>query len=371
MNTRIDTLRKQLAHIAQADYDSAHGLPATFYTDADWDKHEREHLFARSWLCAGRVEQFSAPGDYLALSLAGEPVLVVRDETGKLRALSNVCRHRGTVLVDGTGNSRRFTCPYHHWVYDSQGSLLAAPGIPARADFDPANCRLPEFACVEWLGFVLVNLDPLAKAPHTNLESLLPLIGNYHLEAMTLGYSAEAVWPVNWKSLLENYMEGYHLTPLHRDTLHKVNPSRLCRHVPAGDDWFAYQVGFSTRVDDEQLGDPDLSDDERNTCVMVAIPPGFAIGIGSDYSSYLCLEPRDADNVHVRTGLIFHGKEWDEASVTQAVKLFDETMDEDKAVLMRVRDGLHSARFQPGPLAPAPLEGTLLDFYRWMSRNLP
>ncbi|NIU11190.1 MAG: Rieske (2Fe-2S) protein, partial [Phycisphaerae bacterium] len=100
-------------------------LPAAFYTSPEFLELELEQLFRRQWVCLGRIEEIAQAGDYFATELAGEPLLVVRSAAdNKVRVLSNVCRHRGMVLTEGSGNARHFLCPYHAWTYDSQGRLL-------------------------------------------------------------------------------------------------------------------------------------------------------------------------------------------------------------------------------------------------------
>jgi phenylpropionate dioxygenase-like ring-hydroxylating dioxygenase large terminal subunit len=107
-----------------------------------------------------------------------------------------------------------------------------------------------------------------------------------------------------------------------------------------------------------------------DTCVMFAVPPGLTVGIGSDYSSFLCIQPRGPDRVWVKMGLIFHGDRWSETEIENAVRLFKDTMEEDKAVLVQVQQGLQSSLYQPGPLANKDLEGTIWDFHQYLSRNV-
>lgn len=362
--------RRILRRIRGQDHAQAFALPGAFYTDPQWLQVELDELFRREWFCVGRVDELARPGDYFCYDHVGEPLLLVHGMDGEVRALANVCRHRGTVVASGSGNCKKFLCPYHHWAYDTSGRLLNAPGLESRADFAPGECRLRQLACRVWLGFVFVNLDPAAPDFSPELEPLRRLIGNYHLESMQLRYQADEVWDCNWKSLLENYMEGYHLTPLHRDTLHKVNPSRLCKHLPPGERHFGYSVGFSARLPADRIGHPDLGEAEMDTCIMAAVPPAFAIGIGSDYSSFLCLQPLAPSRVRVKMGLIFYGEAFSESDVDNAIRLFRETMDEDKQVLLRVQQGLASSHYEPGPLAAPPLEGTIWDFYQYLARRL-
>jgi len=364
------SLRERLRGIVGVEYERGYALPGAFYTDPDWLQVERNELFLRDWFCVGRAEEVSRPGDYFCFDQVGEPILVVHGRDGAIRALANVCRHRGTVVASGSGNCKKFLCPYHHWAYDTSGQLLNAPHMESHQDFAIEDCRLKPLGCEIWQGFVFVNLDADAPSLQPELEPLEKIIGNYHLEQMSQRYVADEIWNTNWKCLLENFMEGYHLTPLHRETLHKVNPSRLCSHLPPGPRHFGYSVGFTSRLPADRIGHPDLSDTEMDTCIMFALPPGLAVGIGSDYSSFLCLRPLSPSQVSVKMGLIFHGEHWTDADIENAIELFQHTMDEDKQVLMRVQQGLASRSYQPGPLSARNLEGTIWDFYQYLGRSL-
>jgi choline monooxygenase len=351
-------------------YDRAWAMPSTFYTDESLLALEREQLFGREWICVGRREELAERGDFMALDIGTEPVVVVHGADGQIRAFSNVCRHRGMPLAAGKGNGKGLMCPYHHWSYDTLGRLIAAPRMPARPDFDVRSCRLPGFALEEWLGFLFVCLapDPPPLAPR--LAGIEALVRPYHLEQTTVRYLADEVWPTNWKNVLENFMEGYHLSTLHQATLHLVNPTRLCRHVPAEDAYFAYQVGFVPEMQRERRGHPDLTDPQLDDCVMFAVPPGLAVGCASDYSSFICFQPESIDRVRVKLGLIFYGPDWPQATVDWAVELFRNTMAEDKTVLVELGRGRRSRHYSRGPLAPAPFEGPILDFYRYVNRVL-
>ncbi len=351
-------------------YDQAWTMPKSYYTDPDVLAIERQRLFGNEWICIGRVDEIAKPGDYMTFQLCDEPLIAVRGEDGKIRVLSNVCRHRGALLAEGRGNGHRLVCPYHHWSYDLEGKLAGAPRMDAHKAFDKTACRLPEFAGEEWHGFLFANLsgNPPPLAPR--LAGLAQLIRNYHMEEMKLRYVADEIWHTNWKCLIENFMEGYHLSPLHKTTLHPVNPTKLCTHFPAGDAYFGYNAGYSPDLPRSQKGHPDLANAEADNCVMFAIPPGLVSGCGGDYSSFICVQPESTNRVRAKMGLIFYGEGWPQSSVDHAVKLFNDTMAEDKTVLVDLMRGMASKYHARGPLAPADFEGPVLDFYRYYSRRL-
>ena len=365
-----EELSEALRRSEEFDYDEAWSMSRTYYTDPDLLVREQAHLFATEWICIGRAEEVAEPGSFMSFRLCDEPLVAVRGEDRRVRVFSNVCRHRGTLLTEGRGRHNRIVCPYHHWSYDLEGRLAAAPHMAAHKSFDPESCRLPEFATEEWHGFLFVNLgeDPPPLAPQ--LEGLDGLIRNYHMEEMRLRYVADEVWHTNWKCLIENFMEGYHLSPLHRTTLHPINPTRLCSHFPAEDAYFGYNAGYSPELERSTRGHPDLTEAEIGNCVMFAVPPGLVSGCGGDYSSFICVQPESVERVRAKLGLIFYGEDWSEDAVASAVKVFNDTMAEDKTVLTRIMDGMASAHHEAGPLAPAQFEGPVLDFYRYYSRRM-
>ena len=366
----LEALGAALKRSETLDYDQAWSMPKSYYIDPEVLAIERDRLFGREWICIGRGEELPSPGDFMTFQLCDEPLVAVRGDDGKIRILSNVCRHRGALLAEGRGNGQRLVCPYHHWSYDLEGRLAGAPRMEPHKSFDKSSCRLPEFAGEEWQGFLFANLskNPPPLAPR--LAGLEGLVHNYHLEQQKLRYVADEVWHTNWKCLIENFMEGYHLSPLHRTTLHPVNPTRLCTHFEAGDAYFGYNAGYSPDLARSTRGHPDLSEAEVHNCVMFAVPPGLVSGCGGDYSSFICVQPESNDRVRAKMGLIFYGDGWTGALVDHAVKLFNDTMAEDKTVLVDLMKGMASKHHAAGPLAPADFEGPVLDFYRYYSRRM-
>ena len=116
-----EELRDTRAPLAQATH-----LPAYYYTSPEILELEKEKLFFKDWLIVGRVEEWPNPGDYRAMEIVGEPIVITRNKDGELKAFANVCRHRGVAVAIGQGNTKEFLCPYHAWVYDLDGGLVSA-----------------------------------------------------------------------------------------------------------------------------------------------------------------------------------------------------------------------------------------------------
>ena len=351
-------------------YDDARAMPGAFYLSADVLDLETRHLFRDAWTCVGRADEIPSAGDYLTYDILDEPVVAIRGEDGEVRALSNVCRHRAMPLLKDTGRAKRLVCPYHAWTYDSTGQLIGAPHIADHPTFDKRECRLPQFACEVWHGFIFVNTNPDAASISDRLEPLSKRIAPYHFEDMQTRFIGWEVWNTNWKLLVENFMEGYHLTHLHARGLGDVTPTGLCEHFEPGDGYFGYNVGFAPGMNRKRIGHADLTREQIDTCVMAAVTPNLLIGGASDACSFLCVEPKTPETVRVRLAMFFHEDYGTDEDIDWSLELFDRTMAEDKIVLNELGRGLRSAHYTPGPLAPAAFEGCVRDLHRYVAGKL-
>lgn len=196
---------------------SAAALPSEWYTDPSVFHRELELIFERSWQCIGIADALSAPGDHITGQVGRVPVVVVRDEAGRLRAFVNVCLHRCSVIVEGAGNSRTLQCPYHAWAYDLDGRLIAAPRFKDEPGFELSDFRLEEVGITCLGPFVMVNLDRSAP-PLTEvldgLEERMAADGMRFDGLVHVGHW-ESEQASNWKVLVENFNECYHCPVAH------------------------------------------------------------------------------------------------------------------------------------------------------------
>ena len=208
------------------DAEHATALARECYVDPAFFDWEVERIMKPGWHAVARSNQLPNAGDYRSVDLFGEPIVVVRDGAGRLRAYSRVCRHRAFLIVEGDGNTKRFVCPYHRWAYDLEGELKAAPLMEEVDGFERKDYRLPELRLEEWLGFVLVSLDPSAESLLPGLAPLSDLLAPHGpsdlVTADTLVYDS----PWNWKVMVDNFIESYHHLGPHSENLHRTNPAK-------------------------------------------------------------------------------------------------------------------------------------------------
>ncbi len=214
-----ENMLKEVAQTRAALLESKH-LPGWFYTSPELFQHEIDTIFMKEWICVGRAEEFSNPGDYQAIRIAGEPLLICRDNSGKMNAFRNVCVHRGVEIATGEGNLSKFTCPYHAWVYDLEGKLLGAPHTKELQVFDVASCKLPSVHIDEWGGYLFVNFDPDCQslADYLDEDDIREFAAFLQPENTRLSNKFVVDVPCNWKFVPENLMDMYHVGVIHKET---------------------------------------------------------------------------------------------------------------------------------------------------------
>ncbi len=192
-------------------------LEPRLYTDAALLEAEQELIFERTWQLAGHVSSLPRAGSYITASAGTQPVLVVRDEHGELRAYRNVCRHRASRLLSGSGQCKAaIRCRYHGWTYRLDGSLIGVPeGMAFGERLDKSALGLMPARVEEMCGLVFVNLDADAT-PLADLVGDLPQrLAPYRIETLRPFAPADGSQPANWKVIADNYIEGYHIPIAH------------------------------------------------------------------------------------------------------------------------------------------------------------
>ena len=193
-------------------------LPPHYYTSPEILALEKEKLFFRDWLIVGRVEEWAKPGDFKTIEICDEPVIVCRNNANELKAFANVCRHRGVAVAAGAGNAKEFSCPYHAWIYDLDGKLVA-PSRPRGIALNAARDRqLPPIKLDTWGGFVFINFDEKAPplADYLDADNYRAAVAYVKPEETILVDTLDYVLDCNWKLVPENLADIYHVEVIHR-----------------------------------------------------------------------------------------------------------------------------------------------------------
>jgi choline monooxygenase len=198
-----------------ADIAQAWTLPASLYTDANVFREEKEKLFARTWQVVGHASQVANAGDYFTTELIGEPLVFVRGLDGQLRGFYNVCRHRAGPPAEGCGSRKLFRCGYHGWTYGLDGALINATEIEGVQGFRAEDFALVPVRTEEWFNLVFVNLDSEAPPLREALGELPRQAEKFPFAGMKLFERRTYDMKCNWKTYVDNYLEGYHLPSVH------------------------------------------------------------------------------------------------------------------------------------------------------------
>lgn len=275
--------------------------PIDHYTSQERFDLERKHIFRRVPTAVAHASEVSTPGDFLRREVAGLPILITRDKTGKVNAFINACRHRGTRLVDEeAGCKHSFSCPYHAWTYANTGELLAAPhfdtGFPGE---QTAELSLKRLDCQERFGFIWVT-------PETDQQvDLEGMFGDLAVELEALGlddmvvaHQDTSIRKANWKILVEGGIEAYHFKVAHRTTIGPYFEDNLSTYRSFGPHIRSILARTSLA---------NLTDDTRESWrlrdhaqVLYTLFPSTALLVQQDHVAWVKEEPITPDETRVR-----------------------------------------------------------------------
>ncbi len=257
--------RRLVAHLAAGGTTDFAAAPmehsVEWYTDPAWAAREVRELFLERPLMVGLSQELPGAGDRLVFEAVGRSVVVVRDESGVLRAFRNMCAHRGAKLVrpaaEGRGreSSSRITCPFHAWSYDLQGTLRSVPGAPAFEGLERRTRRLIPVPVAEWNGAIFVCLEghgPLECARF--LGEFAPVIEQLELGQFKPVQSSALQARTNWKYALDTYGEGYHFGTLHASTIGVTHFPNVAVFDAFGPHW---RLNFAARALAGLVGRPE------------------------------------------------------------------------------------------------------------------
>jgi len=321
-----------------------HGLPALAYTSDEFLQLENQHLFARHWMFAGFSHDLENTGDVKPIEIAGLPAFLLRDSEGGISAFHNVCRHRNLKLIDSDGNcGKMIRCPYHSWSYDLCGNLKNAPYFGGSAQQQPKNFDFNEHGlipvhCATWHDWIFVNLSENPTPFEEFLAPIRKMLGGNKVEdykpVVTIDFGEVAC---NWKLLMENFIEPYHVQFVHQTTTNQP----LQNHRTFIE---AHCVGSLVELDPEQQASANLSA-LGVTSHYLTLFPSFILGTYQpDQLGVYLHQPVDASHTRQRRVIYTHkDANYSEAEIQQLRDLWHNVHLEDHAMCMRMQQGRQSS----------------------------
>lgn len=350
---------------------AARTLDARWYLSPEVFQEERRRIFARSWVCAGRAEQLAAAGSFITVEIAGESLILTRDQTGTLHAFYNVCRHRGTRMCTESAGTFKggIQCPYHAWTYALDGSLVAARNMEETPGFNRSEYPLREAEIAHIDGFLFVALDPAQPFE----RAFAPLLGRFTAweiaglrTAATIGYDLAC----NWKLVFQNYSECYHCPVIHPQ-LERLSSSQSGRNdLVEGPFLGGYstlreaQGSLTTSGRTQRAPLPGVRGDETARVYYYTIFPSMLLSLHPDYVMVHYVEPLDPARTRVVCQWLFHPRAMEAPGfdASDAVGFWDLTNRQDWRVNELTQRGIASRAYAPGPYSQQ--EGLLHAFDR-------
>jgi Rieske 2Fe-2S family protein len=381
-----------------------------FYRSHVAFEQELDRLIFRSWLYAGHISEIPENGDYLLFEVGEDSIIICRDQSGEVRALHNICRHRGArVCEEQTGNRKTFVCPYHGWVFNTDGSLRAARDMDQLPGFDPADYGLKPVRLNVFMGLIFVNCDPDAADFLPVLEHIRAPLGAYDLDNAKVARKQTYTVDANWKLCLENYLECYHCASSHReyarshtlrDLSDRVAPLNAAMHARSeavtgvkgiSDEFYALYLDaeiFGGCVSHQRYalyeGYQTGSRDGKPVAPLMGHMQGFDGGAGDyqmgpvsfmlNYPDHCVLYrfiPRGITRTDMQLVWFVNGdaREGVDYDIDRLSWLWDHTTGEDEYIILRNSEGVNSRFFEPGPYQPE-FEEVSIAFVAWYLEGL-
>ncbi len=345
------------------------------YTDPATLEQELARVFDQDWVMVGRQNAIPEAGNYMTASLGRRPIVCIRQKDGSIRAFANYCLHRYSKLLQGSGKVGRIVCPYHSWTYEITGRLIGITDPQGFGDACKTELGLQELACEVWLGFVFVALRRDLPSMASKLEPLARHLVHYDLSTYEDRFVFdEEVWAGNWKLVYENFVECYHVTYAHKQSIGPSNPTRLAEIGPRGQPQFSIHYNPYRPEDYPEVHNDALDEDERRRLLVIGIYPNALVAIDANFVWWMMLEPQAVDRTNGRWGLSFtpHAmrKMKDPAAFADNIREVIRTATaEDKRVVAVVQQGAGFGATEPGFLHST-LEIYVDEFRQYLDRML-
>ena len=338
----------------------AKSLPQKYFVSPDVFTKEQAEIFSKEWLLVGHQSQIPDAGDYIVQRVNHESLFVIRDRGAKIHGFFNVCRHRGSRLIeDNCGNRAAIQCPYHAWIYGLDGRLIGAPHMDEVPGFEKADYPLHEVNLGIWEGFIFVNLrDASAERGDYSLEHwFAPLSGKFSHWNMSILQPAKRIEydvRANWKLMFENYSECYHCPGVHPQ-LQKVSPydsaKNDLREGPFLGGFMKINPGKSLTMSGNACAAFVGKIENLQQVFYYSIFPNMLLSLHPEYVMVHQLWPQSPERTLIVCDWFFHPEAFKRSNFNpeDAVEFWDMVNRQDWHVCELSQQGISSRAYDPGP----------------------
>lgn len=363
--------------------EQASGLPNACYTDSALFDFERDQVMARNWVALAFADNLP-DNSVKPLDFMGIPILLTRSKQGRIRVFHNVCSHRGMRLVSESRQiNGLITCPYHAWTYSIEGNLVATPniggaGIDSLPNFDCKNKGLQEIRAHVWMGVIFINLDQQALAFETAMQPVLQrtleLIGESGIGLLRRSPEDRIDMDVecNWKLVVENFLEAYHLPVIH-PALNRYSPLKDHHCKIYGNNMSGqWTTTFNPYPDDENPLPlfPEWKPDLLMIGDYPVVYPNLLMGLQANHVFLGILNPLGVDRTREEFAIFYcHDQSQDQACEKTRIHnrtTWSKVFQEDVEPCERMQAGRQSPGYKGGAFSPA-LDVCAHHFHQWIA----
>jgi glycine betaine catabolism A len=332
-------------------------LTQRYFVSPEIFAEEQVKIFSRQWVLIGHQSQIAEAGDYFTAEVAGESLIIVRDKHGAIYGFYNVCRHRGSRLIENrNGQCAAIQCPYHAWTYALDGRLVGAPHMDETPRFNKVDYSLRQAQLGLWDGFIFVNL---ADAPARLEEWFTPLAGKFshwNMAALRSAKRIEYDVGANWKLMFQNYSECYHCLGVHPEL------SRISPYDSAENDLIEgpFLGGFMRINRDKSLTMSGnacavpvgrFAEEDFHLVFYYSIFPNMLLSLHPDYVMVHQLQPQSSERTLIYCDWFFNPEAFKRSDFDpdDAIQFWDMVNKQDWHVCELSQQGISSRAYEPGP----------------------
>jgi choline monooxygenase len=337
----------------------AHTLASRFYTDPAILDIEKTRIFWCTWQLIGTLSHacgevdgvkrtIADPESFFTVDVAGEPVIVVRDKQGVLRAFSNVCRHRAGPIALGSGCKNVLRCQYHGWTYTLEGHLIGTPDVEGVEFFDRTTMGMVPLRVEIWEQFIFVNFDLQAEPLSSYLGKIPEQVRGFKFEGLQVAERRDYVINCNWKVYVDNYLEGYHIPIAHPGLMREIDYANYRTETYR---YYSQQFAPIRAMKAVENAERFYKPGSRlQQAAYFWVFPNLMLNVYPDNVSTNLIVPISHDKTLTIFEWFFHdaANSAVQERIQRAVAFSDEVQQEDIALCENVQRGLRSATYDRG-----------------------